>query len=137
MKILDTSVLVDIDRGGVEQKVAKLDEEGTHAISMVTVTELRLGVELQYENEGEQYADAMDALDRLLSRFEILPVSRPVATIAAKIIATLQKTGQQLDDLHDVYIAATAQNLDVPVVTANVNHFDRIDEIRVIDWKRF
>jgi len=137
MKILDTSVLVDIDRGGVEQKVAKLDEEGTHAISMVTVTELRLGIELQYENEGEQYADAMDALDRLLSRFEILPVSRPVATIAAKIIATLQNSGQQLDDLHDVYIAATAQNLDVPVVTANVNHFDRIDEIRVIDWKRF
>ena len=33
MKICDTSVLVDIDRGGVDEKVATLDEAGRHAIN--------------------------------------------------------------------------------------------------------
>jgi tRNA(fMet)-specific endonuclease VapC len=33
MKICDTSVLVDIDRGGVDEKVATLDEADRHAIN--------------------------------------------------------------------------------------------------------
>jgi predicted nucleic acid-binding protein len=37
MNLLDTSVVVDIDRGGVEERVARLDDEGRHAISMVTL----------------------------------------------------------------------------------------------------
>ncbi len=43
MKLLDTSVVFDIDRGGIDEKVRKLDEEGRHLLSMVSVTELRLG----------------------------------------------------------------------------------------------
>ncbi len=134
MKLCDTSVLVDIDRGGVDHKVAMLDEEGRHGISMVTVTELRLGVELQYDRETAAYQDAIDDLDRLLSRFEILPISRPVATTAARIIAQLQQEGQPLNDLHDVYVAATALTQELPVVTANVDHFDRINALRVVGW---
>ncbi len=137
MKLLDTSVLVDIDRGGVDQKVAALDEEGRHAISIVTVTELRLGVDLQYERDTESHQEAIDALERLLSRFDILPLSRAVATTAATIIATLKETGQPLDDLHDVYIAATARTQGLPVVTANVDHFTRIEDVRVLDWSDF
>lgn len=137
MKLLDTSVLVDIDRGGVDQKVHKLDDQGKHGISMVTVTELRLGVDLQYDLGTDRHAEALDDLDRLLARFDIHPVSRPVATTAAEIIAELRGDGQRLDDLHDVYIAATARTQGLPVVTANVDHFDRIDGIRTVDWDEF
>ena len=108
MKILDTSAVADIDRGGVDEKVRTLDDEGRHAISMVSVTELRLGVELQYGRDTQEYQDAIDALDRLVSRFDVLPISRAVATAAAEIIADLRADGQRLDDLHDVYIGATA-----------------------------
>jgi tRNA(fMet)-specific endonuclease VapC len=34
-----------------------------------------------------------------------------------------------------VYIAATARTRDLPVLTANVGHFDRIDDLRVVDWE--
>jgi len=136
MKLLDTSVLVDIDRGGVDERVARLDEEGRHAISVVTVTELRLGVQKRYETEGAR-RDALDGLDRLLARFELIDVERPVATAAAEIIATLQARGEPLHDLHDVYIAATAQTEQLPVLTANVDHFKRIDDVAVIDWAAF
>jgi len=108
MKICDTSVLADIDRGGVDAKVARLDDEGRHAVSIVTVTELRLGVDLQYDRGTDRHASACDDLDRLLSRFDVLPISRSVATTAATMIAALRARGDRLDDLHDVYIAATA-----------------------------
>ncbi|MDB2239550.1 hypothetical protein [Halorubrum ezzemoulense] len=41
----------------------------------------------------------IDDLDHLLSRFDVLPISRPVATTAATIIATLRQAGRPLDDL--------------------------------------
>jgi tRNA(fMet)-specific endonuclease VapC len=134
MKLLDTSVLVDIDRGGVDGKVATLDEEGRHAISMVTVTELRLGVDLQYDRGTQGHQRAIDDIDRLLARFDVHSITRPVATTAAALIATLKERGEPLHDLHDVYIAATARTEGLPVVTANVDHFERIDELRVVDW---
>lgn len=137
MKLLDTSVIVDIDRGGVNRKVKQLDSEGRHLISMVTVTELRLGVELQYERGTDTYQRALDDLDRLLSRFDIQPIERPIATTAAEIIGTLRNSGQRLDDLHDVYIAATARTQQLPIVTANVGHFERIENLQVLDWESF
>jgi len=137
MKLCDTSVLVDIDRGGIDETVRRLDEQGRHAISMVSVTELRLGVTLGYDEDSEAHREAVDGLDRLLARFEIKPVSRAVAVAAADIIATLKSRGEPLDDLHDVYVAATARTEQVPVLTANVDHFDRIEGIDVEDWTAF
>lgn len=137
MKLLDTSVLVDIDRGNVDRKVQALDEEGRHAISMVSVTELRLGVNLRYDMGTEAYHEALEDLERLLARFEIIQVSRPVATAAADIIGTLTTRGEQLNDLHDVYIAATARTQQLPLLTGNVSHFERVDDVSVTDWEAF
>jgi tRNA(fMet)-specific endonuclease VapC len=134
MKLLDTSVLVDIDRGGVDRKVETLDDEGRHAISMVSVTELRLGVDMQYERGTPGHQRAIEDVDRLLARFDVHSITRPVATTAAAMVATLKERGEPLNDLHDVYVAATAHTEDLPVVTANVDHFERFDDLRVVDW---
>ncbi|MFP9190049.1 type II toxin-antitoxin system VapC family toxin [Natronosalvus vescus] len=136
MKLCDTSVLVDIDRGGVTNQVAKLDDEGRHAISAVTVTELRLGVNKRYADSGTRQ-DALEDLGRLLARFEIVDVDRAVATAAAEIISELQHQGTPLHDLHDVYIGATAMVEQLPVLTGNVDHFDRMDGVTVVDWSTF
>lgn len=134
MKLLDTSVVVDIDRGGVDERVARLDDEGRHAVSVVTVTELRLGVNLQYERGTEAHETAMAALERLCARFDVVDATRAVAVRAADVIATLREKGRRLDDLHDVYIAATGLSEQLPVLTANVDDFDRVDGLRVVDW---
>lgn len=135
MKVCDTSVLVDIDRGGsaVERRVEKLDDEGPHAISTVTVTELRLGIQLSASDADHRATK----LDRLLSRFELVDISRPVAVAAADIIATLKDQGNPLNDLHDVYIGATARVEQLPVLTANVSHFERIEDVAVVDWNDY
>lgn len=136
-KLLDTSVLVDIDRGDVEQKVRKLDDEGQHVLTTVTVTELQLGVNLQYEEGTDGHRRAKEDLARLLARFDLRPVTRPIAMAAADIVAALRRDGRRLDDLHDVYVAATAIVEGQPVLTANVDHFERIDDVTVVDWANF
>jgi len=137
MKVIDTSVVVDIDRGGVEDRVERLDEEGRHAISAVTMTELRIGVDRQYEPGTDDHAEAVEALERLCSRFELLAVDRAVSIRAAEIIADLRRRGERLDDLHDVYVGATASVHQVPVLTANVDHFDRMEGVDLVDWTTF
>lgn len=137
MKLCDTSVLVDIDRGGIDDKVHRLDEQGRHAISIVTETELRLGVQLRYDQGTDQFRTAMDGLDRLLARFEIVPLEPPIANAAAALMGTLRAEGQPIDDLHDIYIAATAQVRQIPLLTANVADFERVEELEVIDWTVF
>ncbi|WP_181684995.1 type II toxin-antitoxin system VapC family toxin [Halorhabdus salina] len=137
MKLIDTSVVVDIDRGDVGQRVEKLDVEGYHAISVVTVTELRLGVNKRYEQGTDAHREAMNALERLCDRFEIIDVTRSVGTAAADIIADFRARGEPLHDLHDVYIAATALSEQLPVLTSNVDHFERIDGIDVVDWEMY
>lgn len=67
----------------------------------------------------------------------MLPISRLVTTTAAAIIATLRRAGRPPDDFHDVYIAATARTRDRPVLTPDVDHVDRIDDLRVVDWETF
>lgn len=137
MRLVDTSVVVDIDRGGVEDRVAALDDEGRHALSVVSVTELRLGVSKRYDRDSDAHGDAMIGLDRLIARFDVLAVTRSAAAVAADIIDDLTRTGEPLHDLHDVYIAATARVNELPVLTANVSHFDRIEDVRVDDWGDF
>lgn len=137
MKVVDTSVAVDIDRGGVHDRVARLDDEGRHALSMVSLTELRLGVNKSYGRETDAHADAVEQLDRLLSRFDLVPVDRSVAAAAADIIDELRRNELPLDDLHAIYIAATARTEQLPVLTANVRHFDRIESIGVVDWTEY
>lgn len=137
MKLLDTSVLVDIDRGGVDRRVGKLDDEGRHAISIVSVTELYLGVNKQYGIDTDAHREATEDLERLLSRFVIVPIDRSTAIAAARTIAELQERGEPLHDLHDVYIGATARTERLAVLTANVDHFERIDDVQVVDWNAF
>ena len=137
MKLLDTSVVIDIDRGNAGDRVTTLDDEGRHAISTVTMTELHLGITKRYERETDEFSDALEALNRLCARFELLEIDRPVSVAAADIIAALRRRGEPLHDLHDVYIAATARTEQLPVLTANFDDFDRIDGIDVIDWRTY
>lgn len=134
MKLVDTSVVVDVDRGGVDERVARLDDEGRHAVSVVTLTELRLGVNRSYAPDTDERDDALQALDRLLARFDVLDVDRATVATAADVIDELDRGGRPLHDLHDVYIGATARTEQLPVLTANTSHFERMKGVRVVDW---
>ena len=53
MKLLDTSVLIEIDIGGkvVLEKAKELDAEGRHAISTISLYEFYWGIYRKYKIE--------------------------------------------------------------------------------------
>ena len=136
MKLLDTSALIEIDRGDKE-KAQKLDDEGKHALNQVTVTEMFTGIEYKYERNTEKYREAREKLERLLSRFKIIQIDRSISIESAKIITDLRKIGKPVNDLHDIYIAATAVKKDLEILTKNPRHFENIEGLEVRKWKEY
>lgn len=127
--ILDTSVVVDIDRGTSSKKVRRLDRCSPHEICAATVAEYFAGVELSErgsEVEGR----------KLLQNAEEIAIKGETAREAGRIIAELTRKGE-LIGINDVYIAAVARVLEKPVLTADVSDFERVEGIEVVDWKEF
>ncbi|MFB6208918.1 MAG: type II toxin-antitoxin system VapC family toxin [Candidatus Nanohaloarchaea archaeon] len=137
MKLLDTSAVVEIDRGNSPEKIKRLDTLGTHAISQVTVTELFMGVEYRYDSGNDEYSDAKDEIEKLISRFKVLPIDRNVCLKAAKIVPDLKDKGRKVDDLHDTYIAATGVANDLELLTGNPDHFQPVEDLDVMKWREF
>lgn len=125
--ILDTSFLVDVLRGEetVQDAVRSIDEGGTAQVSPVTVMELWEEIHLVDSSDRER-----GVVKNLLGDVRELPFDRECATTAGEINATLRQNDAPIDDA-DVMIAATALVNDVPVVTDNLDHFERIDGLEI------
>jgi len=49
----------------------------------------------------------------------------------------LRKIGRPVDDLHGIYIAATAVKNDLELLRANPKHFGDIEELKIREWKDY
>jgi tRNA(fMet)-specific endonuclease VapC len=126
--ILDTSVIVDIDRGVSDAAVNRLDDDSPHMICSITITEFYTGVFLAESEEGKA--------DGLIENAEEVPVRGEVAKEAARIIAELTEKGSMIS-MNDVYIAAVARVHDETVLTSDVAHFEKVDGLNVVDWAEY
>jgi len=135
MKLLDTTVVIDIDRGGSEvlNKAKKLDRTGTHAISVVTQYEFYWGIFRRYQKGSKKYEEAMDKAEMMFSRFYLLPVTPEIAINAAEIGTYLISKGKEVD-IMDTYIASTAILNRLTLVTANIAHFEEIEKLKIKQW---
>lgn len=130
--VLDTNVIAALMRG--EPKVVARLERVTRA--MVAVPE-PTWAEVAY---GLARMPPSKRRGRLLDRFELLreelptlPWSAEVSDAFGQLKASLEARGQRLEDF-DLAIAAHALASDAVLVTANVRHLARIDELQVEDW---
>lgn len=128
--ILDSTFLIDVLRGetAVGELIAELDTTGTPFVSAVTVMELVEGIHLATATDDERAA-----VEELLAEVHELPFDRDCALQAGRINADLVSAGKPIDET-DVMIAATAIVHDRPVVTRNVDHFERIPELDVVSY---
>ena len=128
--ILDTTFLIDVLRGdnSVTELEDELDASGTPHASSITVMELYEGVHLADTTEAQR-----EAVENLLTEITELAFDRACAMQAGRISAELVSAGDPIDET-DVMIAATALVHDRPVVTRNVDHFERIDDVEVVTY---
>jgi tRNA(fMet)-specific endonuclease VapC len=106
----------------------RLEEHGGDAaMSIVTLAELRFGV----ERTGSQRLRS--ALAAMTGYLPVLPLEAPVDQTYARLRTHLQRTGQPIGP-NDMWIAAHALSLGVTLVTRNIGEFQRVPGLAVENW---
>ncbi len=85
---------------------------------------------MRYFQERELLSAKLDAAERQLAAFMILPLTREIALRSAEIQASLGKRGQ-IVGINDLYIAATAIVHEASIVTRNVEEFKHVQGIAI------
>lgn len=126
--LLDTNVLISMFRGKqiIREKILKVGFENC-LVSEITLAEITAGA---YLGDYEKHAHEINFLKKT---FNILPIS-PAIDRYAQLRAELETKGSRIDSL-DVFIAATALEQDLTIVTHNAKHFNRIPALKIVDWK--
>lgn len=128
--ILDSDILSAIMRGEptvLGKAESYLCDYGRFTFSAITRYEILRGL---------KYRDARGQLHHFEARCrspDILPFDDAVIQRAATIYADLRVRGKIIQDA-DIFIAATALEHGLVVVTNNENHFIRIPGLHVENW---
>ncbi len=125
--LLDTSVIVEIDRGIDQKKMEHLLSLSPHIVSSTTVMEISTGF---FRSDRD-----MIMLDEFISPLTIVPTDQKVARKAGKIAVHLIDDCNRIE-INDLYIAATGLLREETVLTENVEHYERIDDLEVADWRK-
>lgn len=98
-------------------------------LSSITLAELRYGVE-----NSQHHAKNNKALDEFILPFTIVDFDEVATRCYGKIRVNLEKRGKLIGPL-DLLIAAHAQSLNLTLVTNNKKEFERIEHLKLVDWK--
>jgi predicted nucleic acid-binding protein len=121
--LIDTSVLVGLERENVAAPLAKVESEDSY-MSAISASELLHGVE-RATDEGRR-AKRQAFVERLLDTIPVLPFDLDAARVHARIWASLVRRGEAIG-AHDLIIAATALSRDLVVLTHNTREFGRVE----------
>ena len=126
--LIDTDMLVDLERGVVDPDVENAIGDEDRAISVITVSELLHGV---HRASGAQSTRRGAFVEHILSGMRAIEITEQIARVHAEIWAQLAAKGQ-LVGAHDLWIAATALAHGMGIATGNADEFQRVPGLRVI-----
>lgn len=126
--IQDTTFLIDLlngDDDALELLRMAERESRPEKVSAVTVLEFHEGI-AQSSKPAEERRAVLSVLDSKT----VVPADAAVARRAGEISGDLAAGGRRIDR-EDCVVAATALQEGEPVVTRNVDHFERVDGVEV------
>lgn len=128
--MLDTNICIFLKNNrhpAVATRFAAL-RPGDVVMSVVTWGELVLGAEKSRERDQN-----LVKLDKLRSLIPVLGLSESVGNSYGAIRGALEKSGKPIGP-NDLWIAAHAQTLGIPLVTNNTGEFSRVAGLALEDW---
>ena len=131
MAILDTTFIIDTWSGDDQalELTEQLDRDRVpQKVSSMTVFELYHGVVKAQKPEDERRR-VMDVLESKT----VVDADRPIMSKAGRWHARLELRGEMVEE-GDCIVAGTALVIDEPVVTRNVKHFERFDDLELIEY---
>ncbi len=127
--LLDTNIVSDLVRHPQGQVAARILQAGEQQIctSIVVAAELRFGA-------AKRDSDRLTAqLDAILAVMDVLPLEMPADARYGELRRYLEQRGIPIGP-NDMLIAAQALAQNLTVVTANVNEFSRVPNLKVENW---
>ena len=124
--LLDTCICVALLKKS-PSVIQRLREVGTHncKISDITLAELYFGA---FKSGKEKHFNDVSEISKLFEKYPIQYIRK-----YGEIRWELEKQGLRIGDM-DMFIAATALEEDLILVTGNVKHFERIPGLKVENW---
>ena len=127
--LLDTCVCISMFRneGHVRETLLHVGLQNCY-ISEITIAELFFG--LAKASDKKRKLEDIHNVQRL---FRVLP-TYPSFKEYGEIRYTLERAGQRIDQF-DLLISATAIHHDLTLVTSNLRHFERVQDLKIVNWK--
>lgn len=128
--MLDTNICIALIKRKPKEILDRfsLYQVGDICISSVTLAELRYGVAKSLFQEKNQAA-----LDEFIMSLEVVSFDENAALVYGNLRAMLEKQGTPIGSL-DTMIGAHALSLNLTIVTNNTKEFNRIPDLKVVDW---
>jgi tRNA(fMet)-specific endonuclease VapC len=112
--------------GGVSRRILAYRSSAL-CISAITLGELLYGAARVRSNRIER------SIFDFVGRINVMPFDEACAFHYARIASDLAERGERIGEL-DTMIAAHALTLDLTLVTNNVRHFTRVQNLKVENW---
>jgi tRNA(fMet)-specific endonuclease VapC len=122
--LIDTSIVIEHLRKQNRQKSILYNIVDTYALFISTIVEFELYVVATDESKRRD-------IQEILAWCVVLPFTSNIAQTAAVIYQQLRAKNQQLE-IRDILIAATALAHDLPLMTLNTGHFNRISVLKLV-----
>jgi tRNA(fMet)-specific endonuclease VapC len=128
--LLDTDICIYLMKNRAEKVLKRLKtlEPGDVGISSITLAELHFGVEKSQFPERNRAA-----LEAFVLPLDVAEFGAEAAAHYGVVRAALARKGTPIGG-NDLFIAAHALALGVPVVTNNVREFKRVPGLKVEGW---
>ncbi len=129
MKILDSDMLIAILRGDKEaiKKFELIKEEDFIATTIFNVQEILFGAYISTRKENISEAK------KLSESLSILEYDKPSMRETVNIMTQLQSKGSHIG-LIDEMISGICISNDASIITRNVKHFSKIENLKVEEW---
>lgn len=129
--LLDTCVISDFFKR-IPSIIKHFEELSPNDIfiSSLSVMEIEYGLKLNVERENK----IRPLWNSLLQLIEVLPYSTGCARNTARVRAILKAAGLPIGP-YDILIAGTALAHNMVMVTSNFNEFNRVNELKIENWR--
>lgn len=123
--LVDTDILIDLaaDSKSAVDFIKTLEAEFTLAVSTITVMELTVGC----RNKAE-----LRNTEKLLERFEIIPMTERVSSTAVNLIKKYRLSHGLL--IADALIASTAISNDISLASKNQRDYKFIPDLNLLPY---
>jgi tRNA(fMet)-specific endonuclease VapC len=128
--ILDTDLLVAYLRQLEDARhwIGNREDEGPFCITPIQLLELYKGAYLSKKQQ-----ENVEEVQKLISGLKLLHITPLSAEIFGKIYSLLKQRGELIGE-YDLIIASVALANSHPVVTRNIDHFNKVQGLIVTPW---